>query len=134
MDKFKCTVCVLVLLIVGCAGIETRKQMSLFDETTRAYGRAIRWGQYEEAFAFKRLTDKDDNSPDFAEYRQVRVTSYKIKKTRIAEDFSKVLQIVDIQYYRMSNVTVKNLIDRQKWEYDEEEDRWYLLSELPNFE
>jgi hypothetical protein len=134
MGKLKCTVCVLVLLIVGCAGIETRKQMSLFDETTRAYGRAIRWGQYEEAFAFKRLTDKDDNSPDFAEYRQVRVTSYKIKKTRIAEDFSKVLQIVDIQYYRMSNVTVKNFIDRQKWEYNEEEERWYLTSELPDFE
>jgi hypothetical protein len=134
MGKLKCTVFVLVLLIVGCAGIETRKQMSLFDETSRAYGRAIRWGQFEEAFAFIRLADKDDNLPDFAEYRQIRVTSYKIKKTRIAEDFSKVLQIVDIQYYRMSNVTVKNFIDRQKWEYNEEEDRWYLTSELPDFE
>lgn len=134
MDKFKCTVCVLVLLIVGCAGIETRKQMTLFDETSRAYGRAIRWGDYEEAFAFKRSANNDDNLPDFEEYRQVRVTSYKIKKTRIAEDFSKVLQIVDIQYYRMSNVTVKNYIDRQKWEYNEEEERWYLTSELPDFE
>jgi hypothetical protein len=134
MGKLKCTVFVLVLLIVGCAGIETRKQMSLFDETSRAYGRAIRWGQFEEAFAFIRLADKDDNLPDFAEYRQIRVTSYKIKKTRIAEDFSKVLQIVDIQYYRMSNVTVKNFIDRQKWEYNEEEERWYLTSELPDFE
>jgi hypothetical protein len=134
MGKFKYTVFILVLLIVGCAGIETRKQMSLFDKTTRAYGRAIRWGQYEEAFAFKRLADEDDNLPDFAEYRQVRVTSYKIKKTRISEDFSKVLQIVDIQYYRMSNVTVKNFIDHQKWEYNEEEDRWYLTSELPDFE
>jgi hypothetical protein len=134
MGKLKCTVFVLVLLIVGCAGIETRKQMSLFDETSRAYGRAIRWGQFEEAFAFIRLADKDDNLPDFAEYRQIRVTSYKIKKTRIAEDFSKVLQTVDIQYYRMSNVTVKNFIDRQKWEYNEEEDRWYLTSELPDFE
>lgn len=134
MGKFKYTVCVLVLLIVGCAGIETRKQMSLFDETSRAYGRAIRWGQYEEAFAFKRLADKEDNLPDFADYRQIRVTSYKVKKTRISEDFSKVLQIVDIQYYRMSNVTVKNFSDRQKWEYNEKENRWYLTSELPDFE
>ena len=134
MGKLKNTVCVLILLIVGCAGIESRKQMSSFDKTTRAYGRAIRWGQYEEAFAFKRLADKDDNLADFAKYRQIRVTSYKIKKTRISEDFSKVLQIVDIQYYRMSNVTVKNYIDRQKWEYSEEEERWYLTSELPDFE
>jgi hypothetical protein len=134
MGKFGCTVYVLVLLIVGCAGIETRKQMTLFDETSRAYGRAIRWGEYEEAFAFKRLAGQDDNLPDFAEYRQIRVTSYKIKKTRISEDFSKVLQIVDVQYYRMSNVTVKNFIDRQKWEYNEEENRWYLTSEFPDFE
>ncbi len=135
MGLSKCTVFVLVLLIVGCAGIETRKQMTLFGETSKAYGLAIRWGEYEEAVAFKRIGDKDDNLPDFAEYRQVRVTSYKVKKTIVDEkSFSKVLQIVDIQYYRMSNVTVKNLINRQKWEYNEEEDRWYLLSELPNFE
>ena len=134
MGKIKFMVCVLVLLIVACAGIETRKQMTLFDETSRAYGRAIRWGEYEEAFAFKRLAGQDEDLPDFSDYRQIRVTAYKVKKTRISEDFSKVLQLVDIQYYRMSNVTVKNLIDRQQWEYSEEEDRWYLTSELPDFE
>jgi hypothetical protein len=45
-----------------------------------------------------------------------------------------VMQIVDFQYYRMSNVTVRTITDGQKWEYDEEKERWYLLSELPNFE
>ena len=65
----------------------------------------------------------------------ILVTSYKVKKTIVdPESFSKVLRIVDIQYYRMNNVTVKTLVDRQKWEYDKEKDRWYLLSELPAFE
>ena len=109
--------------------------MLLFDDTSRSYDLAIRWGEFEEAFAFKKLSDKDDKLPDFAEYRQVRVTSYKVKKTIVDEkSFSKVLRFVDIQYYRMSNVTVKNLIDQQKWEYDEELDRWYLMSDLPVFE
>ncbi len=135
MGKLKWILFVLVLLIFGCAQVQKRDQMLLFDDTSRSYDLAIRWGEFEEAFAFKKLSDKDDKLPDFAEYRQVRVTSYKVKKTIVDEkSFSKVLRFVDIQYYRMSNVTVKNFIDRQKWEYDEELDRWYLMSDLPVFE
>jgi hypothetical protein len=135
MGKLRCIVLVLVLLIAGCAKIEVQKQMSLFDETIRAYDRAIRWGEYEEAFAYKKLSDQDNKLPDFSEYRQIKVTAYKVKKTILDEEsFSKVMRFVDIQYYRMSNVTVKTLIDRQKWEYNEEVDRWYLMSDLPTFE
>ena len=135
MSKLKYTIFVVVLLVFGCAGIKTGQQMTLFDETSRAYDRAIRWGEYEEAYAYKKLSDQDNKLPDFAEYRQIRVTSYKVKKTIVdQESFSKVLRIVDIQYYRMSNVTVKTFVDQQRWEYNEEKDRWYLMSELPAFE
>ena len=135
MGKLKWILFILVLLIFGCAQVQKRDQMLLFDDTTKSYDLAIRWGEYEEAFAFKKLSDKDDKLPDFAEYRQIRVTSYKVKKTIVDEEsFSKVFRIVDIQYYRMSNVTVKNLIDQQKWEYNEKLDRWYLMSDLPVFE
>jgi hypothetical protein len=75
MGKLKCTVFVLVLMIFGCAQIKTGQQMTLFDETSRAYDRAIRWGEYEEAFAYRKLSEQDDKLPDFAEYRQIRVTS-----------------------------------------------------------
>jgi len=135
MGKLKWILFILVLLIFGCAQVQKRDQMLLFDDTSKSYDLAIRWGEYEEAFAFKKLSDKDDKLPDFAEYRQIRVTSYKVKKTIVDEEsFSKIFRIVDIQYYRMSNVTVKNLIDQQKWEYNEKLDRWYLMSDLPVFE
>ena len=55
------------------------------------------------------------------------------KQTIISEDQSKIIQIVDFQYYRLTDVTVKTLIDRQKWEYDEEQGRWFLQSDLPAF-
>jgi len=135
MGKLKWILFILVLLFFGCAQVQKRDQMLLFDDTSKSYDLAIRWGEYEEAFAFKKLSDKDDKLPDFAEYRQIRVTSYKVKKTIVDEEsFSKIFRIVDIQYYRMSNVTVKNLIDQQKWEYNEKLDRWYLMSDLPVFE
>ena len=81
MGKLKWILFILVLLIFGCAQVQKRDQMLLFDDTTKSYDLAIRWGEYEEAFAFKKLSDKDDKLPDFAEYRQIRVTSYKVKKT-----------------------------------------------------
>ncbi|MGD2186528.1 MAG: hypothetical protein PVI71_10390 [Desulfobacterales bacterium] len=135
MDKLKYSALFLVLLMFGCAGFQVEKRrMALFDETTRAYNRAIRWGQFEDAFAFKKLAGPNDKLPDFEDYRQVRVTDYKVKETIVDESYLKALRIVNIQYYRMTNVTVKNVINRQQWEYDEEENRWYLISELPEFE
>ena len=134
MDKLKWIAFMLVfLLLFGCAGIETGKKMTLFDETARAYLRSLRWGDYEEAYAFKNLLETDNKMPDFENLRQVRVTGYNVKQTILSEDKSTIVRIVDFQYYRLSNVTVKNLIDRQKWEYDEEANRWYLTSDLPDF-
>ena len=133
MDKLKWIAFVLVFLIIGCAGIQTGKRLTLFDDTARAYLRAIRWGDYESAYAFRNLEGADDKVPDFEDLRQIRVTAYDVKQTILTENKSTILRIVDFQYYRISNVTVKNLIDRQKWEYDEKANRWYLTSGLPDF-
>ena len=133
MDKLKWIALVLVFLIFGCAGIQTGKKMTLFDDTGRAYLRAIRWGDYETAYAFRNIQGTDNKMPDFQDLRQIRVTAYNVKQTILSEDKSTILRIVDFQYYRITNVTVKNLIDNQKWEYDEEANRWYLTSELPDF-
>ena len=133
MCKFAVTGIVFILLILGCASMETGEKMSHFDETSRAYLRAIRWGEYEAAFAFKKLAARDEELPDFENYRTVQVTNYKVKQTFISEDKSRIIQIVDFQYYRTNDVTVKNLLDRQKWEYDKEQEKWFLQSHLPKF-
>ena len=137
MGKLKYSALFLVLLTFGCGGLQLqteRQKMALFDKTSKAYDLAIRWGQYEDAFAFKKSPGQDDVLPDFEDYRQVRVTALKVKQTIIdKESLAKVLRIVDIQYYRMSNVSVKNLQNQQKWEYNEDDNRWYLISELPDF-
>ena len=137
MSKLTCSALFLVLLIVGCAGFSLqtdREKMNLYDKTSRAYDLAIRWGEYENAFSFLKPSDQNDGLPDFEDYRQVRVTALKVKNTIVdKESLSIAERVVDIQYYRMSNVTVKHLQNRQVWEYDEEVNRWYLISGLPVF-
>jgi hypothetical protein len=126
---------ILMLLLMGCAGFADKKENWMeFDETSRAYLLALRWGEYEAAYGFKRLPGINDEVPNFKDFSDVRVTSYRVKQTIISEDEMIVMQIVDFQYYRMSNVTVRTITDRQKWEYDKEKERWYLISDLPHFE
>ena len=133
MLKFMAIGVAILLLAMGCASMETGEKMSQFDQTSRAYLRAIRWGEFEAAFAFKKLMDSDEEVPDFEDYRTVKVTNYKVKQTIISETKSKIIQIVDFQYYRMKDVTVRTIIDRQKWEYDEAQEKWFLQSDLPPF-
>ena len=138
MAKLNLIAICLVLLIWGCSGLQLqtdREKMNLYDKTSKAYDLSVRWGEWEDALSFLKRSDQDDALPDLEDYRQVRVTAVKVKNTIIDKQSLSIAQrVVDIQYYRMSNVTVKNLQDRQVWEYNEEEDRWYLISGLPVFE
>lgn len=135
MLKFIVKFVVLVLVLMGCAGLVTEKEsLRKFEETSKAYLLSLRWGEYETAYSFKRPPKDNDEAPDFEDLRDVRVTFSKVKQTAISEDKMTVIQIVDLQYYRMRNVTVKTIADRQQWEYDQEKKRWYLISDLPNFE
>jgi len=135
MNRFQFCAIALVLLMTGCAGMNMDKEgWKKFDETSRSYLLALRWGEYEAAYGFKRLPSVNDKLPDFNDLKDVRVTSYRVKQTIISEDKMMVMQIVDFQYYRMRNVTVRSVIDSERWEYDKEKKRWYLISDLPNFE
>ena len=132
MDKLKPLVWGSILLLLACAGIETGQKMSNFDETTRAYGRAIRWGDYDAARAFKKISPSSLNLPDVDGLRQVRVTSYEVKQTILSESKSEILRTVEIQYYRMNELTVKTVKIDERWEYADKGDRWYLVSDLPD--
>ena len=137
MGKLKCSVFFLVLLIFGCNGLQLqtdRQKITLFDKTTRAYDLALRWGEFENASTFIRPSDQNNELPDIEDYRDVRISAVKVKNTVIdKESISIARRVVDIQYYRLSNVTVKNIRNQQVWEYNEEEDRWYLTNGLPVF-
>ena len=134
MVKFMVKWVVLILLMMGCASLGGEKENWMkFDETSRSYLLALRWGEFEAAYGFRKPPSAIDKVPDFQDLSDVKVTSYRVKQTIISEDEMIVMQIVDFQYYRMRDVTVRTITDPQKWEYDKQKERWYLLSDFPNF-
>ena len=126
---------VLMLLLMGCASLDMEKDnWKKFDQTSKAYLLSYRWGDFDVVYGFRKPPKVNEQAPEVQDYSDLRVTSYRVKQTIMSEDETIVVQIVDFEYYRTRDVTLRTLTDRQRWEYDDEKERWYLTSDLPNFE
>ncbi len=122
-----------LLLISACGSLTEFRKLEKLNETTRAYEQAIRWSEFDYAMNFLKPSERETNPPDESFYKRIRVTDYKIKKNALSEDEIKAIQIAEISYYRIDNMIVKTFTDRQQWEWDAKDNRWYLTSGLPAF-
>ena len=117
------------LVLTGCA---SSGRLSKFDLTARAYERAVRWSDFQKAFAL--TAEPDAAVPDFAALQQFQVTSYDIvNAARPNEDAMQVTQVVEISYVNRSRMAERRLVDRQLWVYSPSDDRWKLKSAFPVF-
>ncbi len=122
-----------ILICFSCASMEKQKKLDTLAETTLQYEYAIQWGNYELANSFRKAEDFKHNSPDFEKLKKFKVSYYEVLKSDVQEDSLQAQQTVEIKYYNIHHMIEKKLIDEQQWEYDKEEKRWRLKSELPDF-
>jgi hypothetical protein len=133
MDKIKWVGFFSILLMMGCAGVSDTRKVQMFDSVSRSYGKALRWSQFEEANAYRDISRSEGKQPDLKKLSLVKVTSYDVRQTTLSKDKLKAVRIVDIEYYKMNNVTVKTIRDREVWEYDVKKETWLLVSDFPDF-
>ncbi|MGD8592315.1 MAG: hypothetical protein PVF82_05750 [Gammaproteobacteria bacterium] len=115
--------------LYGC--ISNPKMVEL-EDTLRAYDRAVRWGNYQIIPGF-RSKDKADEQLAYDRLKSIRVTGYSQKQFRVSDKGTEADQVVEIRYYDENVGREKIEIDRQKWTYDSESNRWVLVSDLPKF-
>jgi hypothetical protein len=126
--------CFLILFIAGCASMSNQQMMNTLEETTRSYGKAIRWNYFDLADSFRKEPDRSTHETDFSALKKLRVTSYEVLTRNLSDNHIQAGQTVEIKFYRMSDMIEKTVIDKQDWQYDINEKKWYLHSSLPNFE
>lgn len=126
-------ICFLVPLLVGCANIQDLTKLDHFDTTSRAYSHHIRWSEFEDAAIFLKPSEDDSNARDPELIKMIRVTDYLIKTTAVSDDQTKVVQMVDISYYRNDSMILKTIREKELWEWDAEKQQWELSSGLPKF-
>jgi hypothetical protein len=118
-----------LLALYGC--ISDPKMVEL-DDTLRAYDRAVRWGNYQMIPSF-RSKDKANEVLAYDRLKSIRITGYSQKQFRVSDKGTEADQIVEIRYYDENVAREKVEIDRQKWTYDTDSNRWVLISDLPKF-
>ena len=122
-----------ILMIQGCAATQKNKTLNSFDETTRLYGRLLRWREFEGAANMIRHQDESSVEINVDDYKDLRVTDYEIKRVEMGEDLKTAVVDVDISYYFETTNAVNTIRDTQNWWYLEEAEKWYLDDDFPAF-
>ncbi|MEN8177187.1 MAG: asparagine synthetase [Pseudomonadota bacterium] len=116
--------------LTGCQTLGEKRQAAFLVETLRKYEATLRWGSMQQAQSFA-SDDVSKFSPTRS--KDLRIIHYEVIQgpTQVSE--IKALQAVLIQYVHESSQSVRELLDQQIWEYDEETEQWTLQSPLPVF-
>jgi hypothetical protein len=120
------------LLLAGCA---TDRRNESLTRTLNAYGGVIRWGDFGNALQFidpKVRAEKTPSPLEMSRYDQYRVTGYDDGQGPAPNGDNEVRQIVAISLVNNNTQVERTVIDRQTWRYDQEANRWWLVSGLPN--
>ncbi|MEN8131556.1 MAG: hypothetical protein ABFS45_15455 [Pseudomonadota bacterium] len=125
---------ILMGILCGCSSMQERKQLDALGERTRAYGKMLRWGQYEDAASMRRAREGEElKSIDTDHFKEIRVTSYRVTRSELTEDRKEATVSASIDFYHERQNRLTTLHDQQSWWYDEQRKKWYLEDDLPAF-
>lgn len=125
--------CLVVLTALSACATPGSKR-DLLETTLQSYAAVIRWGNFEDAVSFVDPATQQAHpltALDLQRYSQVRVSGYNEQPMRPAGD-NEVRQTVEITLSNNNTQTVRSIIDRQVWRYDEKAKRWWLMTGLPD--
>ncbi len=104
--------------------------------TYKGYVRMIRWHEFDKSTLFY-VDDplRDEFQKRVDENDQVKVVDYRVKNLVCRPKEGTAELTVEWDYYTPPSVTVRTILDNQKWRYVEEEKRkgWLLTTLLPDF-
>ena len=104
-------------------------------ETLKQYETIIRWSQWDAAADFispEYMIENPITRLDMDRLRLFRVTAYTTRSTGIYDEGMTMRQVVEIKMFNKRQNVERVIIDEQEWRYDEEAQRWYLHSGLPD--
>lgn len=124
----------LTAVLVSC---NTQRSIKAdFEKNLRSYNEMVRWHKIEEASLFP----ADSISAGYRDRllkaaKNVAVVDYRVMNIEYDEKKKEAEVKVEIDYYRLSTLSVKTVIDNQKWAYQEKEGKgfWRLMSLPPDF-
>jgi hypothetical protein len=121
----------MTILLTGCQTLSERRQSEALREVLGSYQAMIRWGSVEQAKAFQ--DSKQTQGVTASIPKDLRVTQYEVVQGPAMVGPDRAVQTAIIQYVFEESQVVRELMDRQTWEYDADSERWFLVSPMPVF-
>lgn len=123
---------VLAAAVSGCQTLQEVKGKDALKNTLNSYAATLRWGDPAQAYNFLRPEEAEQvEVPEGL--NNVRVTGYELASAPTYLSDHVVTQTVVIEYVFEDRQVYRTLTDRQFWEYDVEEERWYRTNAVPPF-
>jgi len=124
-----------LLITAVLASCSTQIIKADFENKFRSYNEMVRWHQLENASLFPADSISAGYKERMKAAKNVAVVDYRVTNIEYDEKKKEAEVKVEIDYYRHSTLSLKTVIDDQKWTYQEKEGKglWRLMSLLPEF-
>jgi hypothetical protein len=124
--------CCLLLALTGCKTLAHGDMPKGLDYRTNAFEDTVRWGSLEEMVVF--LKPKQGEVITVQEgLDNIRVTSYETSPLAKVNE-TRWIQTAVIKYVLTDRQVVRQLVDQQVWESDDEGETWYRANPVPRFD
>lgn len=137
MRKWLNLAAVLMVLLLVAAPADAagkRRQRSQLEQMQNAYSAAIRWGEFEQAWALVDPTYREAHPMTplaFERYQQVQISGYIDKNSSVADDGS-VLRNIELRVINKHTMAERSLRYQEQWRWNPESKRWWLVVGLPD--
>ncbi|MCX7032650.1 MAG: hypothetical protein NT046_01560 [Arenimonas sp.] len=123
-----------LLLVTACGSMAAKRNPR--DETLYNYVSAVRWSDFTAAQAFidpETLRTAPMTEVEIERYNQFQVAGYEVKSgSEPSEGLYE--QVVELRLVNKHTQVERVITDRQKWRWDAEGKRWWLVSGLPDLD
>ena len=122
----------LTAVLVSCS---TQSIKADFERDFRSYNEMVRWRQLEDASLFPADSISAGYKERMKAAKNVAVVDYRVTNIKYDEKNKEAEVKIEVDYYKLSTLSLKTVIDNQKWAYQEKEGKgfWRLMSLLPEF-
>ena len=125
-----------LLIATALASCITQRSIQAdFEKNFRNYNEMLRSHQFEEAGLFPAESISAEYWDRLKAAKNVAVVDYRVMDIKYDEKKKEAEAKVEIDYYKHSTLSLKTIIDNQKWAYQEKEGNglWRLTSLPPYF-
>jgi hypothetical protein len=121
-----------MVVLAGCAAMESRSRMEQLDSLLRGYAKALTWSDFEVAYTATQAAQVAP-LPDAALLKDIKITAYEPATPLVEKEGKTIRRVARIRYVHTSRMAERSLTTNEEWKYSDEAGRWFLSSGFPQF-